>query len=292
LTADAAGQTFTGSGGQRIFWRTWLPQQDPRAVVLIAHGFGEHSGRYEHVADRLVAEQLAVYALDHQGHGRSSGSRALISLPAAVRDLDWLVSLAQERHPDAPRFLLGHSMGGAIALRYALAHQDRLAGLILSGPLVQVEGRAVAKTFGRLLGAIAPNLPVARLDPKLVSRDPAVVEAYERDPLVHHGPLPAGTAASFLRHAATLPDAVSQITLPTLLLWGTADKLCAPAGSEMVASRIGSADLIAVPYEGLYHEILNEPEQDQVLDEICGWITARLAGAQSMSPSSSKREPL
>ncbi len=271
--------SFTGARGRRIAWTSWpRDDEDParvRAVVVIAHGFGEHSGRYTHVAEQLQAEGCAVYALDHHGHGRSEGRRARISFADAVADLDQLVSLAVAEHPGAPVFLLGHSMGGALALRYAIAHGERLSGLIVSAPLVEVEGRAGAKLMGRLLGTVAPGLPLARLDPNLVSRDPEVVRTYVQDPLVHHQPLPAGTVAEFLRHAATLPADVSRVTVPTLLMYGTADRLCAPAGAVLVSERIGASDLTTRAYDGLYHEILNEPEREQVMGDLVGWLRER-----------------
>jgi len=271
--------SFAGARGRQIAWRGWAPVTDAAAVIVISHGFGEHSGRYDHVGERLARDGHAVYALDHHGHGASDGARARICFEDAVADLDHLIDLAGARHASRPIFLLGHSMGGAIALRYALAHQERLAGLILSGPLVQVEDRAGAKLLGRLLGRLAPGLPLAKLDPALVSRDPEVVRAYVDDPLVHHQPVPAGTVAEFLRYAATLPDAVAAITLPTLLVYGTADGLCAPEGSVLVGERIGSTDLTVAPYDGLFHEVLNEPERDRVLDEIAGWVGARVPAA-------------
>jgi acylglycerol lipase len=272
-------ETFAGTRGRKIHWTSWEPA-DPRSaggVIVIVHGFGEHSGRYEHVAQRLTRDGWAVFALDHHGHGRSEGPRGRISFPEAVADIDHLVDLAVARHPGQPVFLLGHSMGGALALRYALAHEDRLAGLILSGPLVQVEGRAAAQLLGRVLGRVAPNLPLARLDPNLVSRDPEVVRAYVEDPLVFHQPLPAATVSEFLRQAATLPAEVDPIRLPTLLMYGTEDRLCAPQGAVLVSQRIGATDLTTKAYDGLYHEILNEPEQELVLNDVCGWLAAHSA---------------
>ena len=285
-------ETFAGTRGRSIHWTNWEPPAPESAggIIVIVHGFGEHSGRYDHVAQRLTSAGWAVFALDHHGHGRSEGPRGRISFPDAVADIDHLVDLAVARHPGLPVFLLGHSMGGALALRYTLAHQDRLAGLILSGPLVQVEGRAAAQLLGRVLGRVVPSLPLARLDPNLVSRDPQVVRDYVEDPLVFHQPLPAATVSEFLRHAATLPAEVDQVRLPTLLMYGTEDQLCAPQGAVLVSERIAAADLTTKPYEGLYHEILNEPEQDQVLNDVCAWLAAR--DTQSPRQSSSSRVPL
>jgi lysophospholipase len=272
-------ETFAGARGRNIHWTSWEPadRESAGGIIVVVHGFGEHSGRYGHVAERLTRDGWAVFALDHHGHGRSEGPRGRISFPEALADIDHLVDLAVERHPGLPVFMLGHSMGGALALRYTLAHRDRLAGLILSGPLVQVEGRPVAQLLGRVLGRLVPSLPLARLDPNLVSRDPDVVQAYVEDPLVFHQPLPAATVSEFLRHAATLPAEVDRIRLPTLLMYGTEDGLCAPQGAVLVSQRIGATDLTTKPYDGLYHEILNEPERERVLDDVCRWLAAHSA---------------
>jgi alpha-beta hydrolase superfamily lysophospholipase len=268
-----------GVGGLNIYWQCWLPEPAPRAVVVIAHGAGEHSGRYQHVAARLVSEGYAVYALDHRGHGRSEGARAgLDRMDKVVADLDALVVLAASAHPEVPVVLLGHSMGGAIALCYAMRHQARLAGLMLSGPLAALDAASPpVRMIANLLSALTPGLGVLAVDASLVSRDPAVVDAYVNDPLVHHGKLPARTVAELAKAVGSFPDGVGAITVPTLIMFGTADRLCPPAGSKMLAERIGASDKTFKPYQGLYHEILNEPEQDVVMDDICGWLAAHVS---------------
>src|SRR5579863_1139178 len=153
--------SFRGSRARRIVWQSWSPAGDQplKGVVTIAHGYGEHMGRYQHVAERLNEAGFMVYALDHHGHGRSGGTRGRVRLAAAVDDLDRLiVTVSRARNPDRPQFLLGHSMGGAIALRYAMAHQRRLAGLVLSAPLAAVEGGAALHAFARGLGLVAPGM--------------------------------------------------------------------------------------------------------------------------------------
>ncbi len=273
---------FEGVGGRRIFWRTWTLAAAPaRGVVVLVHGAGEHSGRYDHVAGRLIAAGYAVYALDQRGHGHSAGPRALIErVDAAVSDLDQLVVLAGAAHPGVPVFMLAHSMGAMIGLRYAIVHQDRLAGLILCGALAALENVSTGlELVGRLLSRVAPRAPLIALDPSLVSRDPAVVDAYRRDQLVHHGKLPARTAAEIADTVAALPDAVGAIGIPVLILYGTADRLCPPAGSVMLGERIGAADKTVKAYDGLFHEILNEPERETVLDDVVQWLAARLPDA-------------
>jgi acylglycerol lipase len=272
--------TFRGTRARRLVWQSWSPagDQQPKGVVTIAHGYGEHIGRYQHVAERLNEGGFAVYGLDHHGHGRSAGKRGRVALGAAVADLNQLiVTVSRARHPELPQFLLGHSMGGAIALRYAIAHQKQLTGLAVSAPLAAVEGGTALLTFGKVIGRVLPGAPVSRVEPRLVSKDNTVVKDYIADPLNHHGPIPAGVAREFILHASTLGADVRRITLPTLLMWGTADRLCPPSGSEMVAAEIGSEDLTVKRYKGLFHEILNEPEREQVLDDLVGWLDAHLS---------------
>ena len=286
MTTDVDGSSsateegiFRGTRARRLVWQSWSPAGDqrPKGVVTIAHGYGEHIGRYQHVAERLNEAGFAVYGLDHHGHGRSAGKRGRIGLAAAVADLNQLiVTVSRARHPELPQFLLGHSMGGAIALRYAIAHQKLLTGLAVSAPLAAVEGGPALLTFGKLMGRVLPGAPVSRIDPRLVSRDHAVVKDYIADPLNHHGPIPAGVARDFIDHAGSLAADARRITLPTLLMWGTADRLCPPSGSEMVAAEIGSEDLTVKRYEGLFHEILNEPEREQVLEDLIAWLEAHL----------------
>jgi alpha-beta hydrolase superfamily lysophospholipase len=281
---DSPGATaegsFRGTRARRIAWRSWSPagDQQPKGVVTIAHGYGEHIGRYQHVAERLGAAGYTVYGLDHHGHGHSAGKRGKVALRAAVEDLGQLiVTVARGQHPEAPQFLLGHSMGGAIALRYAMAYQQRLTGLVISAPLAALEGGPVLLTVGKVLGRLFPAAPVSKVDPRLVSKDHEVVKDYIADPLNHHGPVPAGVARDFITHVGTLAADVRRITLPTLLMWGTADRLCPTSGSELVAANIGSEDLTVKRYEGLFHEILNEPEREQVLADLIAWLDLHAA---------------
>jgi acylglycerol lipase len=268
---------FTGAGGMRIFWQAWLPECSPTATVVIAHGAGEHSDRYGHVAARLVAEGFAVYAIEHRGHGRSEGQRALIDrIDNAVADLDTLIELTARQQPGLQLFLLGHSMGATISLCYALAHQARLAGLILTGTLAALEAATPhVRIAAKLISALAPGMPLIAVDATQVSRDPTVVAEYLGDPLVFHGKLPARTVSELATAVDSFPAAVPRITVPTLIMYGTADGLAPPRGSVMVGERIGAPDTTIRAYEGLYHEILNEPEQDRVLDDVCGWLRAR-----------------
>ena len=282
-SAQAVEDRFPGAGGVEIFTRTWpaADRGEPRAAIVLAHGASEHSGRYGHVAARLNEAGYAVFALDHRGHGRSAGPRALVDrMSNVVADLDTLVSRAAQAHPGTPVYLLGHSMGGCIAVSYVQSHQERLSGLILSGPLAALEAAPLPlRLLAALLSRFAPRAGVVSIDSGQVSRDPAVVQDYRDDPLNYHGKLPARTVVELARAIERFPDAVGSVSLPTLIVYGTADGLAPPAGSIMLSERLGSSDLTLIPYEGLYHEVFNEPEQARVLDDVVAWLDARVPAA-------------
>ncbi|NKT44637.1 alpha/beta fold hydrolase [Rhodococcus hoagii] len=270
---------FAGVHGTRIVYDVWRPDGPPTGILLLAHGLGEHARRYDHVVERLVGLGLVVYAPDHRGHGRSGGKRIeLHDWSEFLDDLHRLSAVAIAENPGLQRFLLGHSMGGAIALSYALDHQDELSGLILSAPAVDVVGGKprVVIEIGKTLGRFAPGIPVETLDAKSVSRDPAVVAAYESDPLVHHGKVKAGIARGMILAAESFPARLPSLTIPVLLLHGTEDRLADVSGSRMIAAHAGSKDLTLKTYDGLFHEVFNEPEQEKVLDDLVDWLRPRL----------------
>jgi alpha-beta hydrolase superfamily lysophospholipase len=268
---------LAGAGGIELYWQAWTGEAEPRAVVVIAHGASEHSSRYAHVAERVVEAGYAVYALDHRGHGRSEGKRAQLDrLNHVIADLRAFVDLVTARHAAAPVYLLGHSMGGGISIAYAVRHQETLAGLVLSAPVADPNAaNALTRGLSRILSAMAPDLGVYSVDAKLVSRDPEVVRKYEQDPLVYHGKLPARTVAELTAAVAWFPEEVVGLRLPLLVMHGDADGLVPAAGSRMIHERSGSDDKTIEIWDGLYHEILNEPEQDQVLDLIVAWLDER-----------------
>jgi acylglycerol lipase len=276
VSAHTEGE-LGGAEGVELYWQAWLPDADPRAIVVIAHGASEHSSRYAHVADRLVTAGYAVYALDHRGHGRSEGKRAQLDrLDHVVADLRAFVDLVAGRHPDVPVYLLGHSMGGAISIAYAVRHQDTLAGLVLTDPVADPHAaNAVTRGVSRVISAIAPDLGVYSVDASLVSRDPAVVRDYEQDPLVYHGKLPARTVAELTGEVQRFPEEVPGLRLPLLVMHGSADQIAPEAGSRMVHERAGSEDKTLEIWDGLYHEILNEPEQKRVIQRIVDWLDER-----------------
>ncbi len=274
---------FTGAGGPEIYWQSWSPDGAPRASLVVAHGAAEHSGRYAPLAERLAGAGFAVYALDHRGHGRSDGPRSLIDhLDRALADLGQIVDMAAEVS-GRPPFLLGHSMGACFAVQYALGHQSRLAGLVLSGPLLALETPRPLLALSRVLSAVAPRLGVYAVDSAQISRDPDEVRRYDEDPLNYRGKLPVRTVAEFAGAIATLPRRACELVLPLLIMQGGADRIVPPAGATAFADRVGSQDKTFKLYPGLYHEIFNEaePERTVVIGDLVAWLEAQAPAAFS-----------
>ncbi|MGW2662758.1 alpha/beta hydrolase [Nocardia tengchongensis] len=276
MTRTETGE-FQGAGG-RVFWQAWLPDTEPRAVAVIVHGYAEHSGRYAHVAQRLTESGFAVYALDHTGHGKSEGARANIgSLDTAADNVRTMLATATGRHPGLPKFVIGHSMGGLTTAYFATRDQPEVTGLVLSAPAIDIEaGNAVQRLAAPLVAKYLPNVPVVKLDSKLVSRDPEVVRAYDEDPLVHHGGVPARTAGEMLRAGEFVKAHLDRLTAPLLVQHGNADGLASPTGTDKVERDAASKDKTVIRYDGLYHEIYNEPEQDKVLTDLVNWLDAHV----------------
>ncbi|WP_290741109.1 alpha/beta hydrolase [Haliea sp.] len=261
-----------------IFYRHWPASGPARGVILLAHGLGEHSGRYEHFAAFFTRSGYAVVAPDHVGHGRSPGRRAHVQQFADyLQPLLTLRSRIDDWYTGLPCFLLGHSLGGLIASRLLLDAQSRFAGAALSGPALAVDEPPPAPLLllNRLLAWLWPTLGMLKLDASQVSRDPQVVAAYEADPLVHHGKVSARLVRELFATMAVVNARAAEITLPLLVMHGEADVMTAPAGSRDFSARVGSSDVTLRLYPDLYHEIFNEPEQEQVFAELAAWMQAR-----------------
>jgi acylglycerol lipase len=269
--------TFTAYDGTTIYHQSWAPDGDAaaKAVVLVVHGLGEHSGRYRHVAETLVAAGYAVAALDHRGHGKSSGKRVYVrSYDEFMRDLTQFRRIVEAEHPGTPLVILGHSMGGNLAMGHVLGNQEGVAALALSGALLKVgdDVSSIQRTTLNAVARVAPGVRPLGLPADAVSRDPDVVQRYVDDPLVHTGKITAGLLASLFGaidgFAARYPD----LTLPIWIGHGTDDKLVEVAGSYELEAAAVNADVESHYYDGLYHEIFNEPEQDTVLADLVAWL--------------------
>ena len=266
-----------------VFYRHWpvsdSVQTPVRAVILMVHGLGEHSGRYEDFACYFNDEGVAVVAPDHLGHGHSPGVRGHIdSFSEYLAPLDELRGKIRQWYPQSPCFLVGHSLGGLIAVRQLMERSDGFAGVALSAAALQVAAppSKLSLIVMRLLAAVRPTLGVMQLEASEISRDTCVVQRYLDDPLVHHGKISAGLASHLLRAMAEVEEGSYKISLPALILHGEEDVMTSPAGSVAFHAALGSADKSLSVYPGLFHELFNEPERLKVLDELRDWIQARI----------------
>lgn len=272
---------FTALGLDRLAQRFWpLPGDDePRGVVILVHGLGEHVGRYEHVAARLTQWGFAVRGYDQFGHGLSDGPRgALPTEERLIEDLADVVDDARMGMPDhMPLILLGHSLGGLVAARFVARAVRPVQGLVLSSPALDPGLRSVHRALLRLLYALAPNLRLRNgLNPRGLSHDAAVVQAYRADPLVHDRI--SMRLAHFITEAAPATLALAaRWSVPTLLLYAGTDKLVDPAGSRAFAAAAPPEVVAAQCFEPLYHEIFNEAQPEPVFAALQAWLQSRFA---------------
>ncbi len=270
--------TYESDDGLRLFEQGWSPAGTPKAVVAIVHGYGEHSCRYVHVAEELTRNGYAVSTFDLRGHGQSQGDpRTFVrSFDEHLDDLEHFLSRVRERHPGRPLFLFGHSMGGTISTLFAIARQPEIRGLLLSGASLKLSDKYSPSliTLAKIISFVFPKLRLLKLDASAVSRDPEVVRDYVRDPLVYHGGIPARTGAEMNRAMELIRQRMEALEVPLLIMHGTGDLLADPEGSRQLYDRAESGDKDLRLYEGLYHEILNEPEKAQVLADMVEWLDA------------------
>lgn len=263
--------------GLKLFVRSWQPSGAPRAVVAICPGFNSHGGYYLWVAEQLAASGFAVYAIDLRGRGKSDGERFYVDRVGEYEDdLAELIRLAKSRQPGLPIFLLGHSAGGVTACVYTLDYQPGLAGLICESFAFEVPAPDFALSVLKGLAHIAPHAHVLKLKNEDFSRDQDVVAAMNADPLIAGESQPTQTVAALVHADERLRKEFGAITLPLLILHGTADKATRPEGSQFFHDRAGSADKTLKLYPDAYHDLLNDIVKDQVMADIKAWIEARL----------------
>ena len=270
---------FKGIRDTLIYYQAWLPDGQPKAVLPIVHGLGDHSGRYLNVVDHFVPRGYVVYGMDQIGHGKSEGRREYVeSFDDFSFNLTAYLAMVRQWQPGRPVFLLSHSIGGLIAAYYLLDHQAEFQGAVFSAPVVKVASHVSQTTvfMARALSLLAPTAGVLPVDPGTISRDPEVVKAYVDDPLVFHDKPTARLSAEMLRALIRVSAETGKITLPFLAMQGGDDRLVDPDGAQILYERAGSADKSLKLYPGLYHEIFNEPEHGQVLGDVEAWLDARI----------------
>lgn len=267
--------SLIANSGASLYTQSWQPDSETEGVMILAHGLTEHSGRYTPFVDYFVGRGFAVYALDHEGHGRSEGRRGYIGhFSEFVDGLSQLVDQVAAKHPDHNRYLIGHSMGGVMSANYLLRDQSQLTGCVLSGPALVTDEviSEFQKKLLKLLSLLVPKLPLIKLEGGAVSRNPDVVEAYINDPLVFRGRGSARLIAELLVAADYALEHAAEIQLPILMLHGGDDKLANPKGSQTLFDLVSSENKALKIYPDLYHEIFLEDERDEVFSDINEWI--------------------
>lgn len=265
---------FVGKDGNKLFEQWWRPDK-PKAAVVIVHGYSEHSGRYAHVAETFVKNGYAVYAYDHRSHGQSDGQDSYIaSFDDVVDELGLFLAHIEERLNNLPLFVLGHSMGGLVVSLYTATRQPPVAGVILSGPYVKVNGDVPSWLVGiaGIVGRYLPNLPTIKLDYRLISRDEEILAKHQADPLIYRGKILARTGSEMNRAVQKINRIVERISVPLLVMHGGDDQIAPVSGSNELYAQVSSSDKRLKIYDGLYHEILNEVEREAVKADIVAWM--------------------
>ncbi|MEM8860560.1 MAG: lysophospholipase [Chloroflexota bacterium] len=272
--------THTTHDGEDLYLQAWVPE-DFKAAVLIVHGLAEHSGRYAHLAEFLNDQGYAVYTFDGRGHGKSANGAPdafYANIDDYTKDVDALYGKMKEHAAGKPCFIFGHSMGGCVVAYYEITHQPDTSGILLSGPAVIV-GDDISPFLirvSRFLSHVAPKMSTTTLDGNSISRDPIEVEKYNNDPLNFRGGIKARVGAEMLRAIEVITTRKSDFKNPVLIMHGTEDRLTAPQGSQELFDGAASADKSLKLYEGLYHELVNEPEKQLVMNDMLEWMEARM----------------
>jgi acylglycerol lipase len=273
-----------GKGGLRIFTRHWEPEGHPKASIVICHGVNSHGGQYIRAAEEFAAKGFAVTTLDLRGRGRSEGERFYVEhIDDYVSDLSQTIEAARARHPHLPLYLLGHSAGGVTSCSYALDYQDRIDGLICESFAFKVYAPDIALKLLEGASHVIPHVHVLQLKFEDFTRDPQWLAELNADPLIAGEVQPVATVAALARADERLEREFGRITLPVLIMHGTADKATRPEGSQQFFDNAGSADKELKIYEGYAHDLLNDLGREQVMDDITRWIEARLPKTASAS---------
>jgi len=253
---------------------------DPAALVLLVHGFGEHAGRHAATMGRFAARGIATIAYDHRGHGRSPGKRALVErFEHLVDDSLAMRERITLQFPALPRFLMGDSLGGLLAIRSVQRYGGGLTGVVVVAPALDIAGgipRGVQRALSAL-GELLPELPATSLDVTALSRDPSIAAAFLADPLTHHGRVPLRTATEMVAAGRAAFADAGRFALPALILHGTADRIASPGASQRFARAARNDDLMLRLLPGAYHEPFNDPGGEALVDETADWILARAA---------------
>ncbi|MEZ4619775.1 MAG: alpha/beta hydrolase [Caldilineaceae bacterium] len=272
---------LTTVDGLDLYAQSWVATV-PKAAIALVHGIAEHSSRYRHVGEYLASHGYTVHTFDLRGHGRSPGKRILLRhMDEHSNDVDRFLEWVQQEAGQLPCFLFGHSMGGLVVTYYVLTQQPDVSGVLLSAPAIKLDDvPPLLVTVARLLAKVMPTVPMRQLEFAAISRDPTVLAENKNDPLVYHGGIPVVTGLAMARAVDYVQQHMADFHLPLILMHGTADRMVTPEGSKQLYAQAAATDKTLKLYEGLYHEILNEPEKYEILADIRTWLDAHVSRAQ------------
>jgi acylglycerol lipase len=266
--------TWKSFDGLDMYTRSWAPEGKPKAVLVLVIGLGEHVARYEHVGAALTGRGYALVGFDLRGHGRSGGPRGHSpSNEAFMQDIDSMFKQVDLHHPGIRQFIYGHSLGGILALNYVLSRQPALAGALVTAPglrtaLEEQKGKVM---LAKVLGSLLPSLTLpSSLDADMLSHIPEVVDRYKHDPLVHDR-VSFGMGKNLLEMSPWIFEHAGELNIPLLLMHGTEDKIAFSRGSQEFAQKAGDKVTLRL-WDGMFHEIHNEPEQEQVFTYMLDWL--------------------
>lgn len=270
---------MTTLDGLKLYVKEW-PVENPKAAVVLVHGYGEHIGRYGYVAAALNRAGYTVIGADHRLHGRSEGSpRAYVTeIDQLVDDLKLVWDTVKAKHPDKPTFMLGHSMGGLVAACFALRHQDEMHGLVTSGAalLSRESFSLILISAVQLMAKIAPQIPSVRVNSSSLSHDSQIAASYDSDPLNHRRAMKAATLWACVKAGDDAIQRAHTLKIPLLMLHGEKDRVVPNKATQTFFKRAGAQDKTLKIYPGLFHEIFNEPEKDEILQTVVIWLDAHL----------------
>lgn len=276
-SARHATESFTATDGAILFAQRWVPAYVKGHIVLV-HGYGEHSSRYGHVANRLNAEGYAVYTYDQRGHGNSPGKMGRIeNIDRVIEDAHEFIRGIFVKCGPEPRFIFGHSMGGLVVTACVLKYSPDVRGVILTNPLVKSDDNAapIMRKVAKWAARFAPGMKALALDTKALSRIPEVVTRYETDPLVHHGYIDARTGYELLRTIEWVQQNLGRFRLPLYTAHGKSDRLVPYTAAELLIAGTSSRDKTIRLYDGGYHELFNDTIADRFFDDLLDWLRAR-----------------
>lgn len=270
-------ERFSGYDGLQLRKRSWISQNE-KAKVILVHGYAEHVDRYNYLGHELNHHGISLLGFDQRGHGKSEGSRAYINKFSDYTDDLAIFHDEVSSSSNVPIFIYGHSLGGLIVTKYVTDYQPQCQGILLSAAALKVNEdiSPILQKMSGILGKLLPRMKTIKLDSSFISRDQNVVKQYNEDPMIYSEGIPSRTGAEMLSATKSIRDSAVNFSLPVLIMHGGADQLTDPSASKTFFERCSSADKELQIYDGLYHEIMNEPERDEVIANFRTWIVNRL----------------